>query len=132
MGKKTLLWKMNTLSTHLKNKNFCFCFWDNISLCRPHWPGICYVNQGGLNPQDLPVFASRVLELNTCITTVKCFYGIPECRNEWASDSCALSWTRFLMFVLFKADVFCFILLYLLLSLSTKSLFLLGGDGPGF
>ena len=31
--------------------------------------------------------------------SVYCFYGIPDHVNKWVSDSCAFSWTRFLLLI---------------------------------
>lgn len=54
------------------------------------------------------------------IALVLFFYGTPECRNEWFSDSCAFSWALFLVFVffcptfmwwfLFHLIIFCFVM----------------------
>lgn len=59
------------------------------------------------------LFSLSVLHIVLCISIMACtfvFYGISECTNELASasvsNSCAFSWTLFLLFVWSYSDVF--------------------------
>jgi hypothetical protein len=49
-----------------------FVFQDRVSLCSPGCRGTQYVDQAGLELRNLPAFASQVLGLKACATTLGC------------------------------------------------------------
>ena len=49
--------------------DFCFFFWDRVSLYRPGCPGTHSVDQAGLELRNLPASASQVPGLKACATT---------------------------------------------------------------
>lgn len=60
-------------------------------------------------------YITGLLHIHYCFQ-LYCFYGIPGCINEWlsmsVSDSCAFSWTLFLLIVLLYFHELLFTLFY--------------------
>jgi hypothetical protein len=54
---------------HNKGFDLFFFFQDRVSLCSPGYPGIHFVDQGGLKLRNSPASASQVLGLKACATT---------------------------------------------------------------
>jgi hypothetical protein len=48
-----------------------FGFQDRVSLCSPGCPGTHSVDQAGLKLRNLPAYASQLMGLKACATTVQ-------------------------------------------------------------